>query len=73
MFAPLVAKAKSTGPQPAKAADQTHTPRLSLGDQATTSFVAAAAEPDRERAWRQNNRIQRRSRRRPGDGPLVGF
>jgi hypothetical protein len=40
MFAPLVAKARSTGPQPAKAADQTHTPRLSLGDQATSSFVA---------------------------------
>jgi Domain of unknown function (DUF4157) len=40
MFAPLVAKAKSTGPQPAKAVDQTHTPRPSLGDQATSSFVA---------------------------------
>ena len=40
MFAPLVAKAKSTGPQPAKAVDQTHTPRPSLDDQATSSFVA---------------------------------
>ena len=41
MFAPLVAKAKSTGPQPAKAVDQAHTPRPSLGDQA--SFVAPQA------------------------------
>ena len=40
MFAPLVAKAKSTGPQPAKAVDETHTPRPSLDDQATSSFVA---------------------------------
>ena len=40
MFAPLVAKAKSTGPQPAKAVDETHTLRRSLGDQATSSFVA---------------------------------
>jgi hypothetical protein len=40
MFAPLVAKAKSTGPQPAKAVDQTHTSRPGLGDQATSGFVA---------------------------------
>ena len=45
MFAPLVAKAKSTGPQPAKAVDQTHTPRPSLGDQATSSFVAPEPRP----------------------------
>ena len=39
MFAPLVAKPKSTGPQRAKAVDQTRTPRRDIGYQATTRFV----------------------------------
>ena len=43
MFAPLVAKPKSTGPQPAKAPDPAHMPRRDIGDQATTRFVAPQA------------------------------
>ena len=41
MFAPLVAKAKSTGPLPAKAVEQTHMARGHIGDQA--SFFAPQA------------------------------
>lgn len=43
MFAPLVAKPKSTGPQRAKVVDQAHTPRRDMGHQATTRFATPQA------------------------------
>ena len=57
-FALLVAKAKSTGPQPAKAVDETHTSRRSLGDQATSSFVAPQASRIGSAPRGQNNRLR---------------
>ncbi len=43
MFAPLVAQARSTGPQAHKDADQTHMARGRIGNQATSRFVAPQA------------------------------
>jgi hypothetical protein len=43
MFAPLVAKAKSTGTQPAKAIDPAHMPHWDIGNQPTTRIVAPRA------------------------------
>jgi hypothetical protein len=67
MFAPLVAKAKSTGPQPAKAVDQTHAPRPSLDDQATSSFVAP--QPSRTGSATGAKTIGSNAPRAAGQGP----